>query len=322
MRALMRVALTAAVWFLGVAMAAWLLAGWALSAKASDVHSLNRLIDETNFIVGDGCSGTLISIAYKLILTNHHCVGNLIKIVEREEVAADGTVKKVRRERRERVTVTQQAYKGHEQVGSASHVTEILAYRKNRDIALLQIIGDRVPATLFAPLLPDDEPILRGETVFVVGNPRMLDATVTSGIISSMTRTFRLPWADNEDVPMIQVSAPAHPGNSGGALYNAKGYLIGIPAAGYGGTETLSLAIPVAQVKEVLRDNCLASIFDERADDEACKAEKTIKGDKDTSDGGSETEVVPERHEGGAGIQPLRLSRWQAWLGKPVRQRD
>lgn len=310
---ILRIALTAACFLLPVVLVAWV----AGAAKAGDVHSLNRLIDETNFIVGQGCSGTLISLKEKIILTNHHCISRDIKFVEREEVGKDGTVKKVKRERRERVTVSQQSYKGHEQVGSASYTTEIVAYRQNRDIALLKMIGDKLPSSIFAPLLPDDEPILRGEPVFVVGNPRMLDATVTSGIVSSVTRTFRLPWAENEDVPMLQVSAAAHPGNSGGALYNAGGYLIGIPAAGYGGAETLSLAIPIDQVKEVLRDNCLASIFDELADDAACQAEKDRE---DTAEDLIRAQPIDpdqmvEVDYGFSPVRTLKQTGWAAWFG-------
>ena len=252
----------------------------ATAAQAVDVSALNKLIDETNFIVKDGCSGTLISLEKKIILTNHHCIAGDLKFVEKDEVGADGEVKKVKRERRERVTISQQSYKDHDQVGAASYTTEIVAYLQNRDIALLKVLGDKFPATTYAPLLPDGLEIKRGENVFVVGNPQMLDASVTSGIVSSVTRKFRLPWAENEDVPMIQVSAPSHPGNSGGALYNEGGFLIGIPAAGYGGQETLSLAIPVAQVKEVLRSNCLASIFDSKADDAKCEEEKKKAAEK------------------------------------------
>lgn len=324
LRALVRAAMTAAFWCLGLVVVAWLAAGWASSpARAWSVHEMNRLIEETNFIVGQGCSGTLISLEHRLILTNYHCIAGDIRFVEKEEVAENGEVKKVRRERRERVTVTQRAYKDHEQVGSTAYVTEILLYRKARDIAVLRLVGDRLPATVFSPLLPEDQPILRGEPVWMVGNPRMLDATVTSGIVSNVNRTFRLPWADNEDVPMIQVSAPGHPGNSGGALYNDKGYLIGIPAAGYGGAETLALAIPVAEVRQVLRDNCLASIFDERADDAACRAEKDRK-----KGAPKEGEVLPPENAGPHGgevassLRILDLPAWRKWPGSRLGRLD
>jgi hypothetical protein len=70
-------------------------------------------------------------------------------------------------------------------------------------------------------------------------------------------------------------------GNSGGALYNAKGQLVGVPAAGYPSATFIGFAIPVEVVKLFLQDNCLASVFDEAADDTKCRAEKEARKKKD-----------------------------------------
>jgi S1-C subfamily serine protease len=266
-------------WAVTTALVAWLIMGLAivLPAKADESWSsteMNRIIDQTNFIVSNGCSGTLISLEKKLILTNHHCVDRYIRFVEREEVGKNGKVEKVRRERRDRVNVRQNAYRRAELVGDASYRAEIVGYRKNRDLALLQIIADTIPHTQHTAVLPLDADYQRGDRVWAVGNPRGLDATVTGGFISSINRTFRLWWAENEDLPMIQYDAATNPGNSGGALYNSKGQLIGVPAAGYGGSEGLNLAVPIEMIREVLAENCFASLYDPEADDAACRDEK------------------------------------------------
>lgn len=243
----------------------------AQNAEPISLSDLNEQIDQTNFVVGSGCSGTLISTEYRLILTAFHCIDRNIRIVEREERQDDGSMKKVRRERYEPVRVEQRDYRRHQQVGAISYQTRIVAHRKSRDLAVLQLIADNLRSTRHAQVLREDMEIFRGDRVIAVGNPRGLDSTVTSGIVSSMNRTFRLPWTGNEDVPMIQYDAAGAPGSSGGALYDSSGYLIGVTAAGRPGE--FVLAIPVHDVRELLRDHCFAEAFDPDADDEACRDE-------------------------------------------------
>jgi S1-C subfamily serine protease len=246
---------------------------FAAPALAWELEDLNRTVDATNFVVNQGCSGTLISVEERLILTNYHCIDRNIRVVERERVDHKGVVRKVREERRDPVPVVQYSYKGYETVGSSSYVTEIVAHRKNRDLAILQIKADTIPHTYASPPLAEGKTVKRGERVFVVGNPAGLEATVVEGVVSSVNRTFQFPWAENEDLPMIQFSGGIFGGNSGGALYNNVGELIGVPAAGLRGVTFIGLAIPIGVVKEVLRENCLARVFDHKADDEACRKE-------------------------------------------------
>jgi hypothetical protein len=58
----------------------------AVVASEWTLEQMNRVIDQTNFVVNRGCSGTLISIEERLILTNHHCIDQNISFVEREEI--------------------------------------------------------------------------------------------------------------------------------------------------------------------------------------------------------------------------------------------
>jgi len=253
--------------------AAAMLLSTASSALAWDAADMNAVIDQTNFIVNRGCSGTLISLEPPLILTNHHCITRNIRTVSRDVADADGKISSIKEQKLDPVPVVQVSYDGHETVGSSSYVSEIVAHQKNRDLAVLQLRATSIPHTIFSPILPESDSVSRGEAVWAVGNPAGLDATVTSGIISSVTRTFQFPWAENEDLPMIQTDVGIFGGNSGGALYNADGVLVGVPAAGHSTATHLGLAIPTAIVWEVLAKHCLAEHVG-GSNDESCNEEE------------------------------------------------
>ena len=59
-----------------------------------NIKEMNEQIDQTNFIVGGGCSGTLISIEYRLILTAHHCIKGEIRTVKRDVIGATVSLKR------------------------------------------------------------------------------------------------------------------------------------------------------------------------------------------------------------------------------------
>jgi S1-C subfamily serine protease len=253
-------------------------------AASTDTLVLNRMIDQTNFIVGTGCSGTLISLEHRLILTNNHCIRGNVRKIKRSVTGPDGVVKQIEVEKRLPVTVQQKDYRRYQEVGSISYKTDIVAFEADKDLAILQIISEKVRSVMAAPLLPGNQKIVRGESVFVVGNPAGLDATVTSGIVSSTNRQFPVPWAEDK-VSFVQIDAPVNGGNSGGSLYNADLHLIGVPAAKLRGSDGLALAIPIDSIREFLEDNCYAEVYDSDAESfAACTAAK-----EDDEDGSSET---------------------------------
>lgn len=242
-------------------------------AAAWDLDKMNRTINQTNFILDDQCSATLVSLRLKAVLTNAHCVDRKVAVVERDETQPDGTVKKVKREKRDDVTLAQRSYVGAERVGAAEYQAEIVAYQKNRDRAVLKIKGE-IPHAVESQLLPDGREVLRGQRIYIVGNPRMLDASVVEGIVSSVTRTFEVPWANDEKIQFYQVSGGVTYGNSGGALYDDEGYFIGVPAAGFS-EKHLGLVITLPTIKRFLKDNCYAAVWDRAAPTpEACFEEK------------------------------------------------
>lgn len=96
-----------------------------------------------------------------------------------------------------------------------------------------------------------------GEWVLAVGNPFNLTSTVTAGIVSSKARNINILRGAYSIESFIQTDAVVNPGNSGGALVNSRGELIGINTAilsESGGYEGYSFAIPSNLVRKVIQD--------------------------------------------------------------------
>ena len=120
------------------------------------------------------------------------------------------------------------------------------------DLALVKIEGDDFPTIPVG----DSEALKVGEWVLAVGNPFNLTSTVTAGIVSAKARTLGVYGIGGVE-SFIQTDAAINQGNSGGALVNAKGELVGINAvlssptgayAGYG------FAIPTSVMTKVVSD--------------------------------------------------------------------
>lgn len=123
------------------------------------------------------------------------------------------------------------------------------------DLALLKIKGRNFPFLRYG----DSDRIRPGEWVLAVGNPFDLNSTVTAGIVSAKARNIGI-LRDRNNLQVesfIQTDAAVNPGNSGGALVNLKGELIGVNSAiatSSGGYQGYSFAIPVSLVKKVVDD--------------------------------------------------------------------
>ncbi len=121
------------------------------------------------------------------------------------------------------------------------------------DLALLKI---KAKDLIFVPYGNSDE-LRLGDWVLAVGNPFNLTSTVTAGIVSAKGRNLGILSDQFRIESFIQTDAALNRGNSGGALVNTKGELVGINAAiispngGYAGN---SFAIPVTIVKKVIED--------------------------------------------------------------------
>ncbi len=113
------------------------------------------------------------------------------------------------------------------------------------DLAVLKIDA----ANLSAAELGDASPLAVGDVVLAIGNPYGIGQTVTQGIVSAVGRN-NANVSRFED--LIQTDATINFGNSGGALVNADGRLIGINAAMFGVGQGINFAIPAGSAKRVL----------------------------------------------------------------------
>ena len=129
---------------------------------------------------------------------------------------------------------------------------EIIGFDEVTDIAVLKIDTDSDLDYIF---FGDSDSTLIGEWVLAVGNPYNLNSTVTAGIISSKSRD--LNEFDQKNQSFIQTDAAVNFGNSGGALVNIQGELIGINTliqSMTGGYVGYSFAVPSNTVRKIFED--------------------------------------------------------------------
>jgi Do/DeqQ family serine protease len=136
-----------------------------------------------------------------------------------------------------------------------SYKATLIGADPSTDIAVIKIEAKGLPYLIYGN--SDDAKL--GQWVLAIGYPLSLDATVTAGIISAKSRSIDInrKQSDRPVESFIQTDAAVNPGNSGGALVNTTGELIGInsaiasPTGSYAG---YSYAIPVNIVKKVVTD--------------------------------------------------------------------
>jgi serine protease Do len=174
-------------------------------------------------IRGSG-SGVIIS-ADGYIITNHHVV---------KDAAEKGTITVILDDKRE--------YKA-----------KFIGSDPLTDIAVIKIDAQDLPPIAFA----NSDSVQVGEWVLAVGNPFSLASTVTAGIVSAIGRNIGIIGDSYGVESFIQTDAAVNPGNSGGALVNIDGKLVGINTAiatRNGGYQGYSFAVPSNIAKAVAED--------------------------------------------------------------------
>ncbi len=130
---------------------------------------------------------------------------------------------------------------------------ELIGTDPSTDIALLKIGASDLPFLSYG----NSDDLLLGEWVLAIGNPYNLTSTVTAGIVSAKSRSLNIISDQYRIEAFIQTDAALNQGNSGGALVNIKGELVGVntailsPSGAYAGN---SFAVPINIVKKVVRD--------------------------------------------------------------------
>jgi serine protease Do len=172
-------------------------------------------------LTGSSGSGVVVS-PDGIIVTNHHVVENSQDI---KVTLADKRVYKAK----------------------------LIGSDPSTDIALLKIEEQNLPFLVFG----NSDSVRVGEWVLAVGNPFNLESTVTAGIVSAKGRNINILGGGKSIESFIQTDAAVNPGNSGGALINSLGELVGINTAiitESGSYEGYSFAVPSNLVQKVVRD--------------------------------------------------------------------
>ncbi len=170
-------------------------------------------------------------------------------------------------------------------VDDESVAATVRGQNEKQDIAVISVkLSDIKSSTIDAikiATLGDSDKLSVGEGAIAIGNALGYGQSVTTGVISALNRTIKV---DSYDRTVIQTDAAISPGNSGGALLNVKGELIGINCAksvdDY--AEGMGYAIPITLVKDLIDDMMTKEVREEVA--EADKGYLNIYGKDVTSD--------------------------------------
>jgi Do/DeqQ family serine protease len=134
-----------------------------------------------------------------------------------------------------------------------TYSAKVIGADPNTDIALLKIDENDLPTVIFG----NSDSLKIGEWVLAVGNPFNLTSTVTAGIVSAKARSINILNGPMKIESFIQTDAAVNPGNSGGALVNTRGELVGINtaiASQTGSYAGYSFAVPSSIVQKVVTD--------------------------------------------------------------------
>lgn len=166
-----------------------------------------------------GSASGIILMEDGTIVTNHHVVANAESI---QVVLSDGSRKQA----------------------------TLVASSPENDMAIIRI--DAAGAHLKPMVLGDSDQVRVGEKVLAIGNPFGLGQTLSVGVVSMTDRSIRNGGMVLEN--LIQISAAVNPGNSGGALVNSEGQLVGMNTvilSPTGSNVGIGFAIPVNSIKRI-----------------------------------------------------------------------
>ena len=125
--------------------------------------------------------------------------------------------------------------------GDEKHeVVSVIHKSPQKDLAVIQIEKATTPV-----ILGDDDLLTIGKRILAIGNPEGLEGTVSEGIVSGFRKM--------DDYRLIQITAPISPGSSGGPVITENGKIIGIATASIISGQNLNFAVPVNELKKLLK---------------------------------------------------------------------
>ena len=133
-------------------------------------------------------------------------------------------------------------------ISGKSYLANLIGFDEYADLAVLKINERDLEYIEFS----DDAALQIGQTVYAVGNPYNLGTSVSRGILSATGRNFGNPYLD-----IIQTDAAINKGNSGGALVNDRGQLIGLStsiASTSGGSDGVGFALPADKILSITNE--------------------------------------------------------------------
>ncbi|MBK8981106.1 MAG: trypsin-like peptidase domain-containing protein [Ignavibacteria bacterium] len=142
--------------------------------------------------------------------------------------------------------------------GNFFHAERIMTDESN-DFALIKIVN--TSGITFQPVeLGNSDDVKAGQEVFAIGSPLGFEYTISSGIVAALRENEKVDFSDpytyasNEKTfeKVIQITAAISPGNSGGALFNRKGEVIGITTYTYSGYGNLNFAVAINTFKKFM----------------------------------------------------------------------
>jgi serine protease Do len=121
-------------------------------------------------------------------------------------------------------------------------VVEIWSGDRQRDLVIMRIEAQKLPVLS----LGDSDAIHPGDAIVAIGHPLGLEDTVSNGLVSAIRKL-------DDDLTVLQISAPIAPGSSGGPIFNDHGEVIGVATAIMMGGQNLNFGVPITYVKELLK---------------------------------------------------------------------
>lgn len=121
-------------------------------------------------------------------------------------------------------------------------ISDVINYDEHADLAILRCKGEMKAAPL---TLGDSSLAVQGDTIYTAGYPLGLSNTLSDGIISSR-------YIDENNIDILQITAPISNGSSGGALFNVNGEVIGIISASYTDGQNMNIAVAVNMLSKLL----------------------------------------------------------------------